>query len=515
VNQRPHGARGARNDDSRSPHWPIIDSNGPLGSGYWSVVGAYNGWLVGISVVVAIVSSYVALDLASRVTASRGRRTALWWLTGGAVSMGSGIWSMHFIGMLALILPTPMSYDPGITLVSLALPIFVSAFALRSVSGKSVSGGRLLVGGIVLGIGIVSMHFLGMMAMRVEPPLRYQLPLVIAAILIAVAASIGGLWSALRLRMETILTAFWKKAGSAVVMGAGIAGMHYTGMAAAISPHVSIHEIPDHGLDPVWLAVTVSILSLGFLLGTMLLSAFDAYLFERASHHAIELERRVEERTSALARANQRLVEVEEAERRHIARELHDRVGQELTALGINLRIIKSQLSKDERAGLDSRLEDSIVLVESTMSTVEDVLAELHPPMLEEHGLLAALECYAQEFEARTGIRVALSDESEAGRPPLQIALAAFRIAQEALNNIAKHARATQVEIELTYAPDEVMLSISDNGIGFDARANHDDRNRPGRGLGLMQERAQSIGARLEIRTALGKGTRITIGIPS
>jgi two-component system, NarL family, sensor histidine kinase UhpB len=153
--------------------------------------------------------------------------------------------------------------------------------------------------------------------------------------------------------------------------------------------------------------------------------------------------------------------------------------------------------------------------VESTMSTVEDVLAELHPPMLEEHGLLAALECYAQEFAARTGVQVALSDESQTGRPPHQIALAAFRIAQEALNNIARHARATQVEIELTYAPEEVMLSISDNGIGFDACADYDDRNRPGRGLGLMQERAQSIGARVEISTALGKGTQITIRIPS
>jgi NO-binding membrane sensor protein with MHYT domain/two-component sensor histidine kinase len=479
------------------------------------VVGRYNTWLLEISVVVAIVSSYVALDLASRVTASRGRRRGRWWLTGGAMSMGSGIWSMHFIGMLALILPTPMAYDPGMTVVSLMLPVLVSAFALYCVSGGSVSGQRLFAGGVVMGFGIVSMHFLGMAAMRVDPPLQYQPQLVIISILIAVAASLGGLWSAFRLRMETILSAFWKKAGSAVVLGAGIAGMHYTGMAAAISPPGSIHGIPDHGIDPVWLAIIVSILSLVFLSATMLLSAFEAYLSDQAGRHAMDLERRVEERTAALARANRRLLEVEDAERRHLARELHDRVGQDLTALGINLHIIKSQLSKGESAPLNPRLDDSISRLESTMSTVENVLAELHPPLLEEHGMLAALESYTQEFAVRTGVHVKVKGANQPGCPPPEIALAAFRIVQEALNNVAKHARATRVEIEVQYALDEVILSISDNGIGFDAHASYDLRDRHGRGLGLMQERARAIGARLKISTTPGKGTQITIWIPS
>lgn len=138
-----------------------------------------------------------------------------------------------------------------------------------------------------------------------QPPIRYDPLLVSLSILIAVGASVVGLWSAFKLRLETILSAFWKKAGSALVMGAGIAGMHYTGMAAAIFAPNSICTVSPQNIDDVWLAGAVGGFSLVFLAATLLISAFDAYRAERAvkladglrQAHA-ELEARVAERTA-------------------------------------------------------------------------------------------------------------------------------------------------------------------------------------------------------------------------
>jgi diguanylate cyclase len=121
------------------------------------MVGVYNYWLVFVSLLVAILASYTALDLASRITASKGR-FAQAWLLGGAFSMGIGIWSMHFIGMLAFSLPIPMAYDVTITLVSMMIAIVVSGFALYTVSRDSLSARNLVQGGLLMGLGICLMH---------------------------------------------------------------------------------------------------------------------------------------------------------------------------------------------------------------------------------------------------------------------------------------------------------------------------------------------------------------------
>ena len=184
------------------------------------MVGTYNGWLVTLSIVVAIVSSYVALDLGSRVTSAQGYKRAPYWLVGGALSLGSGIWSMHFIGMLAYKLPIPTSYDPTLTLLSLALPVLTSGFGLYILSRHAMKPSALLGGGVLIGVGIAAMHYAGMAAMKMQPPIHYRILWVALSIFIAVSASVASLWSAFRLRMETILSAFWKKAGSAMVLGA-------------------------------------------------------------------------------------------------------------------------------------------------------------------------------------------------------------------------------------------------------------------------------------------------------
>lgn len=127
------------------------------------MTGTYNPWLVCLSVFVAIFVSYTALNLAVRVSSST-RKSARWWLAGGAIGMGGGIWSMHFIGMLAFSLPIPLSYDVSTTLVSLAVAIAISGFALWIASRPQTTLAQLAVSAVVMGLGICAMHYSGMSA---------------------------------------------------------------------------------------------------------------------------------------------------------------------------------------------------------------------------------------------------------------------------------------------------------------------------------------------------------------
>jgi diguanylate cyclase (GGDEF)-like protein len=251
---------------------------------------SYNPWLVILSIMVAVSASYVALDLASRVAASQGTRAARYWLAGGALSMGTGIWSMHFIGMLAMHLPIPMAYDVPRTLLSLLIAMVVSGFALKVVGSGTLGSGKLLLGGLLMGGGIAAMHYTGMGAMQVTPSIRYDAIKVGLSILIATAASVAALWIAVQLRAETILSAFWRKAGSALIMGIAIAGMHFTGMAAANFAPDSICSVNPQEINNVWLAGAIGAIALVLLGTTVLISVFDAHLANRSALHAIKLQ---------------------------------------------------------------------------------------------------------------------------------------------------------------------------------------------------------------------------------
>lgn len=239
--------------------------------------GTYNGWLQLLSFLVAIIASYVALDAASRVSSSLPN-LAKYWLAGGALSMGTGIWSMHFIGMLAFQLPIPMSYDVSITLLSMLIAVLASGFALFTINRDTLSLARLLSSGVVMGIGIASMHYVGMAAMRMSPAIAYDAGLYLLSILIAIAASIAALWISFTLRADNLSHVVAKRIGAAVVMGIAIVGMHYTGMAAANFAPGSVCLGSPSQVDNQWLAATIAGCTLLFLSATMLISVFDARL---------------------------------------------------------------------------------------------------------------------------------------------------------------------------------------------------------------------------------------------
>ena len=217
---------------------------------------------------------------------------------------------------------------------------------------------------------------------------------------------------------------------------------------------------------------------------------------------------------ASLQSLTRRLVQVEEAERRRIAGELHDRVGQTLSALNINLDIALGTLGNSTAPELRMRLRDSLGLVDGTLQTIENVMAELRPPLLEEYGIGAALGWYGEEFAKRTNIAVTCDDEArERNRElPRDSAIALFRIAQEALNNVAKHAQASQVQLLVDAEENHMTLTVRDDGKGFDSSAIEARATRLG--MTTMQERVIAAGGSLEIESEPGKGTTLKARVP-
>jgi diguanylate cyclase (GGDEF)-like protein len=236
--------------------------------------GSYSATLVVFSFVVAILASYTALNMAGRVARSTGRSARIW-LAGGSFAMGFGIWSMHFVGMLAFSLPIALSYDLFYTALSLLIAIASSAFALWLVCLSRLPVLRLGLGAVLMGLGIASMHYTGMHAMLMNPGIRYDSGLMALSILIAILASGAALWIAFRLRSDEQHVLF-KRIGASLLMGVAIVGMHFTGMAAAEFPVGSHCGAMDSGIETHWLAGLVIVISLAVFAIALVISMLDA-----------------------------------------------------------------------------------------------------------------------------------------------------------------------------------------------------------------------------------------------
>ena len=205
---------------------------------------SYDPLQVGLSVLIAIAASYAALDLAGRVMAKRrGIRAA--WLAGGALSMGSGIWTMHFVGMLAFHPPVPVFYYWPTVVAALLIAIMASAAALYVVTQKRMGLRYALISGTVLGSGVAALHYLGMQAMRMDATYMLNPIIVVAAVALGILFATSGMWMGYYLRDEPVQTA-WRRLGAAVLMGIAIAGMHYTGMASATFRAAPSHFVAAH-----------------------------------------------------------------------------------------------------------------------------------------------------------------------------------------------------------------------------------------------------------------------------
>src|ERR1700736_6261759 len=267
-----------------------------------NLIGSYNYTLVALSVLIAVFASYAALDLAGRVTAAGGWTRAVW-LLGGAGAMGTGIWSMHYIGMLAFVLPVPLAYHWPTVLLSLLAAILASVVALGVVSRQKMGASRAVAGSVLMGAGIASMHYIGMAAMRLPAICHFNSSLVVMSVAFAVLISFAALWITFHFRDEKTGIGREKLVG-AVVMGVAIPVMHYTGMAAAsfmpsgmpagLSRAVSISTLGTAGIA----AVTFVVLGLAVL---------TSWVDRRFAAQTLELQEEKLQRSEAYLAEAQRL----------------------------------------------------------------------------------------------------------------------------------------------------------------------------------------------------------------
>lgn len=233
--------------------------------------GTYDLPLVVLSFLVAAFASYTALSLAQHMVEAKGRWEKRLFHWGGSFALGAGIWSMHFIGMLSYKMRMAMTYDHGLTVLSMFIAITV-AYGVMSIVGRvQLTARSLIFGGILLGFGISGMHYTGMAAMQIDADLRYIPSIFCISILIAIGASAAALWMAFRLARHTGMYNYFLQLGASIVMGAAICGMHYTGMFAAVFlPHADCRFAPEQDFDELALIVggiTVLILMMAIVVG--------------------------------------------------------------------------------------------------------------------------------------------------------------------------------------------------------------------------------------------------------
>ena len=266
--------------------------------------GTYDPGLVALSVLIAVVAAYATLDLAGRVTAARGAARS-GWLAGGAMSMGTGIWAMHYIGMLAFGLPVRVEYDLPTVIVSMLAAMAASLVALITVSRSRLAKTHTVLASVCMGCGIAAMHYIGMAAMRLPARLQYDPAVVAASVVVAVVISYAALVLTVRAREES--RASWRKISTALVMGSAIPVMHYTGMLA-------VTFVPANDTGDLTHAVTITSLGVGAIAVVsvlVLLLAIGTAFLDRlvaAQRAVMDLARQQEDHFRTLAEAIPQIV---------------------------------------------------------------------------------------------------------------------------------------------------------------------------------------------------------------
>lgn len=240
----------------------------------------------------------------------------------------------------------------------------------------------------------------------------------------------------------------------------------------------------------------------------------DRRRFEQERNQLFEAVNKQREQLQALT---QQLAKTQEVERKALTRELHDQIGQNLTALDLNLNIVQTQLSDNSTIAKDTiqkRIRDSLEIVSQTGDRIRDVMANLRPQILDDYGLVAAIRWYCQMFASRVDFEINVKAKELTPRLPTPVEDSLFRIVQEALTNIAKHAQPNLATVSINSYNDIICLTIGDDGQGFDVVAQTNPAEKQHWGLITMAERAVAVGGHCHVESQPGHGTRVIVEVP-
>lgn len=500
------------------------------------LIGSYDPALVLVSVLVAIFASYTALSVAGRVKQAHGA-ASLAWTAGGALAMGSGIWAMHFIGMLAFSLPIPLGYDVPLTLLSLLLPVLVSGMALWQLRAPLLRPRELASSALLIGVGIAAMHYTGMAAMRMSPAIEYDPWLFALSVLIAVGSAAGALWIGFRLRQGTA-GAWVAQSAAAVVMGFAVAGMHYTGMAAAGFPEGSVCRAATGLISQQNLALIVAAVIVGLLIVALLFSVLDARLQARAASLDASLAVAEERKALYLQEVDARV----EAERiNQLKDEFLSTVSHELRTplnaiLGWSQLLAQKQAPSQEmlRKGLDTiernaRVQVQLIddLLDMSRILSGKVRLDLQPVKPAEF-VGAVVESLRPTAMAKR-IRIEAELDEEAG----PVLADSGRMQQVLWNLVSNAVKFTPggglVEVALWREGEQMAIRVRDNGPGihadflphvFDRFRQADTsttRQHGGLGLGLsiVRQLVELHGGTVMVDSAgEGQGASFTVRLP-
>jgi signal transduction histidine kinase len=349
-------------------------------------------------------------------------------------------------------------------------------------------------------VGLVAVVLLGVADYSTGPDISFTLFYLIPLSLVAWTS---GRWSGFLL--AAISAAVWLRADIAL-------GTHYSNPIAQYW-----NAAAKLGFFLVFVQLEVSLKSLNQGLGELVQKRTAALEARIAEQKRIEAERtllleQVQSGRHRLQSLTRQLIDSQEKERRHLARELHDEIGQVLTAVKTNLQSL--QLAFDPQT-LSARLEESIGVVERALGQISDLSLDLRPSLLDDFGLAPALAWYAKRQAQRSGFEISFLAQPEDMELVPDLETTCFRIAQAAITNIARHAQAKHVDVELCRAETELRLVVRDDGIGFDVEAAL-ARIAENESFGLlaMQERVALMGGQIEFESAPGQGTEIRVRLP-